>query len=272
MSISLRRTGRLLRFDLANSLLRLKGLFFLLPFFLFWYPVLRFTGARLADWLQQPDGLLLASGFYTRAELQTLFVSHPPALSIFYVTALATLPLFAVLAGLDQYSSDLGRGWYRLLATRCSRAEIFAAGYLVALCLLGGALTLTTAAATGIALARADYAPLLVLGYAGQIWLILMGYSAALIGFMAVVSVSCRSPLASLFLGLFGYLFVLLLGAVLNTAVPQAPVFHYLLPGALKPLMLELHSAVLPLLLACLGAYTLVYTGTAWMLFRRARL
>lgn len=272
MPFSPRRTGRLLCFDLASSILRLKGLFFLVPFFLFWYPLLRFTGTRLAGWMQQPDGLLLASGFYTRAELQTLFVSHPPALSIFYVTALATLPLFAVLAGLDQYSSDLGRGWYRLLATRCSRAEIFATGWLTALCLLGGALTVTTLAATGIALARADYAPLPALGYAGQIWLILMGYSAALTGFMAVISVSCRSPLASLFLGLFGYLFVLLAAAVLDAAVPQAPVFHYLLPGALKPWMLELRPAALPLLTGCLCAYALVYTGTAWKLFQRAAL
>lgn len=266
--IDLRRTSRLLWFDLATSVWRLKGLFFLLPFFLFWYVMLRLTGAHLAAWMQKPDGLLLASSFFDKPELDALFVQHPPSLSIFFVAALATLPLFAVLAGLDQFSSDLGRGFYRLLATRCRRLELFAAGYLGALILLGGALTVAALAATGVSLLHDGQAAAATLRYAGSLWLILMGYSAALTGFMSLVSVLCRSTLGSLFLGLFGYLFLLLLAATLDASAGTA-VFHYVLPGALKSRLLLVTPERLPLLLGCLLPYVLVYAGLAWKLFNR---
>ena len=270
--INLQRTARLIRFDLAASLFRLKGLFFLLPFTLFWYLILRITGASLAGWLRQPDGLLLAGVVFTKAQLDTLFIQNPPVLSVFLIIALISLPAFAVLGGLDQFSSDLGRGYYRLLATRCRRSEIFVAGYGVALILVGGAFTLATLAAVGVSIVRDAHAVAATLFYAARIWLILIFYAAALLGFMSMVSVITRSAIASLFLGVFGYFFVLLVAASLNTVLPDAAVFQYLLPSGLKPRLLFLAPAWLVPALACLSLYTAVYTWTAWKIFNNTRL
>lgn len=269
---SLQRTARLILFDLGAALPRLKGLFFLVPFALFWYVVLRIAGGSLAGWLQQPDGLRLAGLVFDRVQLDILFVQNPPVLSIFLLVALITLPVFAILAGLDQFSSDLGRGYFRLLATRCRRGEIFVAAYAVALLTLGGALTLALLAAVGVSLQRDAWPLPATLLYAARIEVILVVYAAALTGFMAVVSVLTRSAIAALFLAVCGYLFLLLLAAGLNHALPQFAVFHYLLPGALKGSLPFLAPSALALALATLALYAAVYTGLAWWLFRSARL
>jgi hypothetical protein len=270
--INLQRTTRLIRFDLTASLFRLKGLFFLLPFMLFWYLILRITGGTLAGWLQQPDGLTMAGMVFTRAQLDILFIQNPPVLSVFLITALISMPAFAVLGGLDQYSTDLGRGYYRLLATRCRRSEMFIAGYGVSLLLVAGSVTLATLAATGVSIVRDARAIDATLLYAARIWLILVFYAAALLGFMSIVSVSTRSAMASLFLGVFGYLFMLLVAASLNTIFPAAAVFQYLLPSGLKPYLLILEPAWLVPALACLALYTAVYTWLAWKIFNNTRL
>ena len=270
--INLRRTAQLIRFDLTASLFSLKGLFFLLPFALFWYIVLRITGGTLAGWLQQPDGLQLAGVVFSRAKLDILFVQNPPVLSVFLIIALISMPAFAVLGGLDQFSSDLGRGYYRLLATRCRRSEIFSAGYGVSLILVAGAISLVTLAAIGVSITRDARAIDATLFYAGRIWLILVFYAAALVGFMSIISVLTRSAIASLFLGVFGYFFILLVAASLNAMFQDAALFHYLLPSGLKPYLLILEPAWLPATLACLALYTAVYTWMAWKIFNNTRL
>lgn len=77
----------------------------------------------------------------------TLFVEQPPLLSAFFLVVLYTAPFFAILAGCDQFASDLGNGFLRFLSARCLRIEIFLGRYLGAYCLLSAAYLCAAAAA-----------------------------------------------------------------------------------------------------------------------------
>ncbi len=267
-----RRTAELLGFELATTLPRLKGMIFLLPYGLFWFVLLRSMHGDVADFMQRQEGLALASLLFEVDQVRALFVNNPPLLSLHYVIGLSTLPLFAILAGMDQFAGDLGRGWFQLLATRCRRGEVFLARYTASLLTLSMAIAAVTIAATILSLAGSDRPPAVTLQYGLQTGAVMILYGAALLAFVALISVMTRSAIGALFLSLLAWITILAVAAVLNAVFPEPPLFQYLLPSGLKPALYRLDGDTL--LQAALGlpAYTLVYGWLAWRVFSRSRL
>ena len=134
-------------FDLRHSLFSLKGLIFLIPFLVFWYPVLRIIYTNLSAWMYRQESLVFAYSVLNADVVNKLLVEHPPSLSIYFLTSLSVFPFFAILAGTGQFASDLGNGYFKLISTRCLRCEVFFSRYLSTLALMIAAITLVSMAA-----------------------------------------------------------------------------------------------------------------------------
>jgi len=75
------RTGIILLFDLRYSLSGLKGLFFLMPYFLFWLWLLTKLDQPVSMWMQSWGFVLFAASFEFETAME-LFVTHPPAMTM----------------------------------------------------------------------------------------------------------------------------------------------------------------------------------------------
>jgi ABC-type transport system involved in multi-copper enzyme maturation permease subunit len=264
-----RRIGSLCWFDLSVSLPRLKGLLFLVPFAAFWYPVLHLLHGNLAGWLEQQESLLFAYALFDAALINSLLIERPATLSIYYLLCLTALPFFAMLAACDQFASDRGNGFFRLLGQRCLRSELFVARFLSALLLMGLALAVSGSAAAIIAALRDSHSPGEVLTYLLRINVMLTVYSAALVAFMSIVSAICRSAIGALLLGASAYLAILFFIWINRDLFPETQPLRFLLPSGLKPDLVPVDGGAATAAAAFLLLYAFVYGWIAWLLFRR---
>lgn len=263
-----RRIGVILRFDLRHGALNARGLVFLVPFLLFWYFIIHSFNQDVSSWLSEREGIMLLGTLFDPAAAAALFIDHPPLLSVFFLLALSTAPVFAMLAAFDQFSSDIGSGYFRLLSTRCRRMELFAARYLAALSLLITAHAAIGAMALWVSIYQDGYEFAVTFAYLGQILLTILIYLCPFVAYMALVSALTRSAMASLVLGMVGY--VVLLGAVWlgNVILPGTSYFNYLLPSALKYQLFGADVTESIAAIAGLPLYTLAYGWAAWTVFR----
>ena len=267
-----RRILELALFDLRWSLLRRKGLIYILPFALFWYLVLKRFYEGAANLLQSSDFLMLASTRFDMEMLSHLFVELPPSMSAYFILALYTTPFFTMLAANDMYATDLGNGYFRFLITRCQRGEMFLARSLGCLMLITGCLILCGATATLIATFIENYPATLTLSYFFRITSILILYSIPFIAAMAILSSLLNSAIAVMLLACVGYV-VALIGIYSAEAAFKEPVMYfYLLPSGVKKDLISMNNADLWIAIAALPAYTLIYGWAAWAVFRRRNL
>ncbi|MGH7461939.1 MAG: hypothetical protein ACREMA_13065 [Longimicrobiales bacterium] len=210
----------------------------------------------------------MLGALFDPATAAALFVGHPPLLSVFFLLALSTAPLFTILAAFDQFSSDIGSGYFRLLSMRCRRLELFAARYLAALCLLLVAHAVIGTAGLWVSIYQDGYEFTGAVAYLGQILLTILIYLCPFIAYMALISALTRSAIGSLVLGMIGYLLVL--GAIWlgNLIVQDGAYFNYLLPSALKYRLFGMDALASIAAIAVLPLYTLAYGWAAWAVFR----
>src|SRR5690606_1055657 len=88
-SVSWRRVLRILLFDLRHGALRPRGLLFVVPFLLLWYPILRGFDPDVAAWFRGRDALVLTATLFDAAVARSLFLEHPPLLSACFLVALS---------------------------------------------------------------------------------------------------------------------------------------------------------------------------------------
>lgn len=263
------RILRLCWFDLRYSLLSLKGLIFLVPFILFWYPLLHLTYANLSTLLARREILAFAGHFFDPAVVNKLLIENPPSLSLYFLFALSMLPFFAVLAGMDQFASDLGSGYFRLIGNRCRRGEIFIARYLSMLVLMIAAITAASLAA-GMVSALKDQYPLAgVIAYLVRICCMLYLYAAALLAYMTIISSICSSAMGALFLGAVSYLLILFIILLVNGSGTAGEILPYLLPSALKPDLMLINGQSSLIAMAALILYAVSYNWLGWQIFKR---
>lgn len=263
-----RRTWLIARFDLRYSALRLRGLFFLVPFALLWYPLLRNFDRDVSAWFRSGEGLMIASKLYDVGVAKTLFLDNPPLLSAFFLIALSSAPFFTILAAHDQTASDLGNGFFRFLSARCTRLELYVGRYLAALLLLTGAywvvgltVALLTVFSDGAEAAR-------VLPYLAQILLTLLLYLMPLVAFAGACSSLCSSAIGALLLGLSAYVAMLLLMWAGNGLFTDAAPFSYLLPSGIREYLFGVDALRSMLASAGLPLYTLAYGWCGYLMFR----
>lgn len=259
-------------FDLRCSILKAKGLLFIVPFAFLWYLILGTVDQNVATWLHSREGLLVAATLYNADTARLLFVEHPPVLSIYLLVALGTAPFFVILGTHDQFSSDLGTGYFRFLSSRCGRSEIFLGRWLGALILLAGAYAVAAIIAGLLSLRYDDYATTDIGLYLVQVYITVFLYAAALLSWVSVASSLARSAVGALFIGMIGYTTMLLGVWIVDRLLDTGGVLRYLLPSAVKIDLLGLNPATASLAAASLPVYTLVYGALAWRIFKAADL
>jgi len=265
------RIGLLLRFDLYYSLTRLKGWIFLAPFFLCWFVIFKQINKGVTGILQSQEGIMITSAIYGTDGALNLFIEHPPSVSLMYLITLSTIPFFVVLAAYDQFSTDLGSGFFRFLIARCKRLEIFLARFLSAFSLIAGAILIVTGICTVLSIKNDDYPTIDILYYSGQVYLILLLYALPFVAYMSVISSLVSSTLAALFLGMFGYAVIWFLN-LFTYFTEHKDAFTYLLASGFKKSIIELDTSNFYTALAILPVYILVYSIIAFRIFNRRNL
>ncbi len=271
-SFSLRRVLILCQNDLWHSLSGRKGLFFLIPYALFWYLILNKLAAGAAAWLQQPAGLTMAGWMFSPEMAMSLFRNHPPTLSAFYLVALFVLPGFCMLAGCNQLAGDAGRGYFRFLLSRCTRTEIFFGRMLTPFLLTGLATLIAGILSTWIALQTDNHETAEIIAYALHINLILLLYILTLLSLMTLLSARFKSAGATLFSAFMLVVLVKTGSFILKSQWPELTVLDYLLPGHVAGLLVNPEPGMELLGLGLLPIYVLSYGSLAWLLFSRRSL
>jgi hypothetical protein len=265
--VSWRRVLRILLFDLRHGALRPRGLLFVVPFLLLWYPILRGFDPDVAAWFRGRDALVLTATLFDAAVARSLFLEHPPLLSACFLVALSSAPFFCILAGYDQFASDLGNGFMRLIVTRATRLEIFVGRYLSGLVLVTAAFWTIVLLAAVLSLFTEPRPAADVLLYAVQIMLTLLLYLAPLIAFMSLVSALSGTAIGALFFGLAAYAGALVTIWIGNGIVDGVP-FAWLLPSGVKPYLFGIDPVRSSLAAAVLPVYVLCYGWLGWRVFR----
>lgn len=221
--------------------------------------------------LQSQQGIMITSAIYGTDGALNLFIEHPPSVSLLYLISLSTMPFFVVLAAYDQFSTDLGSGFFRFLIARCQRVEIFLARWLSAFGLIASALLIVTAICAVLAIRNDGYASADVLLYSVQIYLTLLLYALPFIAYMSLISAMVSSTLAALFLGMFGYAVIWFLN-LFTYFTGQKGVFSYLLASGMKDSLFELGTGNFFTALALLPVYFLAYSFIAFRIFNQRNL
>ena len=263
------RITALFLFDLRCSLQSIKGLFFLIPFFLFWCLFLYSLKDGAASWFRSNEGMLLATWLFDFDMAKSLFLNHPPTLSLFLVVAVSTMPLFVLLGSNDQLASDSARGPLRFLLTRCTRSEIFLSRFVSALVLITAAFLLMTLMATMISFSVDSNTLPEIIHYGLESGLILVIYAAPFAAFMSIISAFTSTALGSLLSGFSVYCLLLGVIAWYRSDVPD---IVFLLPSVLKNYLYVTNPRIFMLAVCGLVLYTCAYLSIGWWLFRRRNL
>ena len=253
-------------YDLRYSLLRLKGLVFLIPYFFFWYLVLKFLYDNSGELLTSTESLLFFSWLLRADIAQKLLILHPPTLSVFFITTLATIPFFAMLSGNDQTAGDSGRQTFRFFLTRCTRLEIYTGRFLSHYLLLAMATLITVILAAGISFMNDQFSNTETLNYALHIFLLILVYILPFVAFMSLVSALMSSALSALLVSVTVYTLFLITGTYVTYKF-STPVS--LVPSGIKEYLFDINPGDLQYAIAGLLGYFLVYISLGWLIFRQ---
>ena len=260
-----------MRFDIYYTLTRLKGWVFLMPFSLCWFVVFKQIDKGVTQILQSQEGIMITSAIYGTDGALNLFIDNPPSISLFYLISLSTIPFFVVLASYDQFSSDLGSGFFRFLSARCKRIEIFLARFLSSFSIISIAFLIVTTICVILSIKNDGETTIDILVYSMQIYLVLLLYALPFIAYMSVISSLVNSTLASIFLGMSGYAIVWFLN-LFTFFTEHKDFFSYILPNGMKQYLIELDTSRFFMALAILPIYTFIYFGFGFKVFNRRNL
>ena len=207
--MNIKRVITLLGFDFFHSLLRLKGLAFLIPFALFWYGTLWGLNKGGAELLSSMEALMILAKFTSFEVAQALLILHPATLSVFLLTALSVTPLFVFFGANNQLASDAASGSLRYLLSRCTRLEIFFARFLSAYFLIATGIFFACLASTLISLNNDNRELIETITYAMQSLSLVLMYTLPYVAFMTIISALMSSALGTILMGACTYLMAL---------------------------------------------------------------
>lgn len=264
--MTFKRVISLLWFDFYHSLLRLKGLAFLIPFALYWYGTLWAMNKGGAAFLSSTEGLMIISNLTSLEVAQALLILHPPILSVFLLMALTVTPLFVFLGANNQLASDAASGSFRYLLSRCTRLEIFFSRFLSAYSLIAIGVFLACLASTIISLNNDNHEVNETISYALQSLSLVLLYTLPYVAFMSIISAFMSSALGTIIMGACAYFLTLVLIFYFKSDFPS---ISYLLPSAFKDDLIGIASDNIAIAIPGLLAYTTIYLCIAWIIFRK---
>jgi len=261
-----RRTGILAAYDLRYSVLRLKGLVFLIPFTFFWYWLIKSLLDNSARHLVTTEGLAVTAMLFNPEIAQTLLILHPPSLSVFFIAVLSTAPFFVMLGANNQLAGDAGRQTFRYYLTRCTRSELFFGRFISSYLLVAAAIIIVAVITTLISLYHDDHGNPETIAYAMQVTFLTLAYILPFVAYMAMVSSFMGSALSTLLVAVAMYFILLILTTYINHYLP---VEMSLLPSGIKHHLFNINPQDLYYALGGSLCYTLIYGMIGWWLFQR---
>lgn len=270
---SLRRVMVVCWNDFFYSLTRLKGLIFIVPFFLFWSWILDKFQQGAAVWLEKPEGIALATWMFNPEQALSLFKTHPPTLSVFLLIALYTLPEFAMLGSYGQLASDAGRGYFRFLLSRCTRSEIFIGRFLSAFFLVSVSMIIIGVAVTWVSLTVDSRETTDIIGYALHVNFVLVLYALPFVLLMTLMGSIFSSGRACLFATFLLFVATKIVAFFARLQWPDMDYIDFALPSRLSSLLVNSAAAAVELkAILALPIYAVVYGLCAWFMFNRRNL
>ena len=223
-----------------------------------------------ARWLADPEGKVLFAWLFDAQLAQTLFQHRPPTLSLYYLLAMSSMPLFVLFAACDQTASEIGSRYLRFLLPRCNRLEVYLARFVGAVIVIA-ALYLVTTIAAAIMSAIVDGNNLdAVSGYAVQITASLVLYSMPFVAVMSLCSASVGSAGLSALIGISGYVLATALVTFLSFEWPLVgEALGYILPNSTKEGLLDVSVKGLLAAVIITPIYVVAYGGLGWLVFQR---
>lgn len=283
------RTLQIAIFDLKHNIFSTKGMFFLIPFSLFWFVMLYLfsrDSAQILDYMSLSNGQNVpspeqltqftnqviheaVSQKYGIATADSLFLDKPRLLSFTYICGLVTMPGFAFLAGHNQLASDTHRGAFRFLLSRCTRLEIFVGRFLSSWTLFAlswliiFSICLTLLVKQSVIEYHTDISFALLLFFGVTL------YGTSFIAFASIISAKCRSGIGALLLCIIVYVMLLIIIAIGNNYLIA---FNYLSPNVLQEALFVAEYKQLGINALYLILYTLTFTSIAYYLFKQRNL
>lgn len=276
-------------FDLKHNIFSTKGMFFLIPFSLFWFVMLYIfsrDSVQILDYMSFGDGQNVpspeqltqftnqlvyeaVSQKYGTATADSLFLDKPRLLSFTYLCGLITMPAFAFLAGHNQLASDTHRGAFRFLLSRCTRLEIFAGRFLSSWTLFAFSWLVIFSICLSILITQSVIHYQTDINFALRLYFGVLIYGTSFIAFSSIVSAKCRSGIGALLLCIIAYVVLLIIIGIGNNYFNA---FNYLSPSALQEALFVAEFNTLIMNAIYLLIYIFIFTSLAYYLFKQRNL
>lgn len=265
--LNLSRLKELTLFDFYYSLSNLKSLAFIIPYFFFWYIFFQYISDIAVEKIQSAQGLFFASWALKNQELaRQMFVTRPASLSVYLLISITITPLFILLAANNQYSSDATRGAFRFILTRATRMELYLSRFIAVTLLVLSCTFITTLWASIQALLNKEAELQDLIIFSLQTFTLLSFYSLPFIAYMSAISTLTRSAFGCLFSGMMMYILMLTISVLFNEDISYS---LYLIPGGIKPTLMNVNLENIFISIAALSCYTLIYFSSGWFIFKR---
>jgi len=276
-SLRVRQVVILIKQDIQRTLQGPHGQLFLIFFALFWFWFLWQSSGGIAQSFsasgnQSNEAWLLSWVFSLLfdGDQRVLFVEHPATLSLYYVIAISTMPVFVLLAASNQTASDIGSKYLRFIIPRCTRMEIYIARFVGASIIVNGSYLLITIAAAILSGAiDPDTTWSSLISYGLQITLSILFYSLPFVAIMALCSASIGSASLSALTGTSVYSIITLSVSFIAFRWPDVEIAGYLVPSVTKPLHLSLNFAELSQAGVLSLVFVLFFAGLGWRTFSK---
>lgn len=250
---SLQRTWCLAKFELVRLFLTKRGMLALLAFATTWFIILYYPVNSAVDIVYSSSFAEIAKQLFGAFGLAELLTWPVPELAIYWLVAIYSFPVFALIISSDQTCADRNRGTLRFIALRASRAEIIYGRFLGQIIINATLIALTLFATLLMAMYRD--ASLFDQGLlkAGQLFIDLVIVVLPFIALMSFInSFTKSSRLAIVFSVLFFGLVPVLIG-IIEYQFSAAGYLTYIIPGyqiaeMINPKQLQIATYLLPLL------------------------
>lgn len=229
--IHIGRLTQVASFELTRMFCTKRGLIALVAFSLVWLLILRYPIGQAVDIINSPNFESMARDISGAIGLGKLLDWPEPELSMYWLVALYSFPLFSLFVCSDQTVGDRARGTLRFLLLRSTRTEILLGRFFGQL-LIMACLVLITLTASVLVLALRE--PSLLLGGISRAISMFGGLLLVLCPFIAIMSLINIFARSSRIALVFAVLFFSAGNLIVELLVWNAPilsVLEYIFPG-----------------------------------------
>ncbi len=262
--------------DFTRTFRSAVGAMFIVLFGITWFWILWQLSEGHADqlsiYLVDPQATNLISRFYDGQVVRQLFVDNSPTLSVYFLAALLTLPMFTIFAASNQTANDISSKLMRFISFRCTRSEVYIGRLLSTLAFVLLSYLIVTLIAGIVAAAvsssvegRNNFS----IFYLIKVIVALSAYAVAFVGFMSALTAIAGSVGMANLIGGSVYLVLNMVTFFLGLQTPAGKYLGYLMPNAHRDSLIgtALEFDIVPVIVMLI--YAAVFIAIGWYAFKR---